>query len=66
MTLEALARLVVETRRAQAAYFRCRSGGSSEKYLLLEESKRLERALDKAADEILTGPGLFDRVEIRP
>jgi K+/H+ antiporter YhaU regulatory subunit KhtT len=42
-----LAKLVKRTRDAQRAYFRTRDR------LQLEASKRLERELDEAADEIL-------------
>lgn len=48
-----LARLVADCRRAQKQYFRTRSTGA------LEESKRLERRLDEAVEEILRQPTLF-------
>ena len=54
ITREELARLALEMRRAQKEYFRTRSTGA------LEESKRLERQLDHAVDEILQQPTLFD------
>ncbi len=52
MTLAAFARMVQEMRLAQKAYFTVRRTG----YLApneLEASKRLERLIDKACDEIL-------------
>jgi hypothetical protein len=54
MTLEELARLVAEMRRAQRSYFRNRSTAK------LEESKRLERRLDAAVEEVLGQPSLFE------
>lgn len=53
MTVDELARLVLDTRRAQNEYFRTRSTGA------LETSKRLERSLDLTVDEILRQPTLF-------
>lgn len=53
MTLDALARLVAEMRRAQKEYFRTRSSTT------LEESKRLEKSVDAAVRECLSQPTLF-------
>jgi hypothetical protein len=47
MTTIELARRVLEVRQAQKLYFRTRT------HEALDESKRLERELDKLADEIL-------------
>jgi hypothetical protein len=49
MTAIELARLVTEMRDAQKKYFRDRGQGD------LEASKRLEREVDRAAKEILSG-----------
>jgi hypothetical protein len=47
-----LANLVADMRRAQKNYFRLRTQGA------LEESKRLERAVDLAVKDALTMPAL--------
>lgn len=52
LTLRELALLAKQTREAQRRYFSTRAQGD------LEESKRLERTLDAAVDEVLA-PGLF-------
>jgi hypothetical protein len=57
MTAIELANLVADMRRAQKAYFRTKSTGA------LEESKRLEKRLDQAVEELLRQPTLFDRME---
>lgn len=54
MTAEEYARLVKEMRRAQKRWF---AGDKSRE--ALDESRRLERAVDKATEEILAGPSLF-------
>ena len=54
MTLEELARAALDCRRAQKEYFRTRSTGA------LEASKAAERKLDKAIEEALRQPSLFD------
>jgi hypothetical protein len=56
MSAKELAELVVKVRAVQQSYFRTRSPET------LEESRRLERLLDKAAEEILKPPAptLFD------
>ena len=55
MTVKELARMVYEMRKAQKEYFKGRGSDS------LEESKRLEREIDKTVEEVLRGQGsLFD------
>lgn len=56
ISLRELAELVRAVRAAQRHYFRVRSPEA------LEESKRLERRLDGAVEEVLhpPAPGLFD------
>ena len=54
MTEREFARLVLRMRMAQKAYFRAR------KQIDLEDSKRLEREVDVACNEILRQPTLFD------
>jgi hypothetical protein len=53
MEAVALARLVADMRRSQKDYFRTRSSAA------LEESKRLEKAVDAAVREALEQPTLF-------
>jgi hypothetical protein len=53
MTVEQLAELVRDMRRAQRAYFKDRTQGA------LEDSKRLEKAVDAAVREALEQPTLF-------
>jgi hypothetical protein len=53
MTRNELARLVLNMRKAQKAYFKSRSS------VVLEESKRLERQVDLAVEECLSHPTLF-------
>jgi phosphate uptake regulator len=55
VTAVELARLVAEMRRVQKAYFRTRTRGA------LEDSKRLERDVDRAVEGVLRQPTLFDR-----
>lgn len=47
MDVQALAKLVSEMRAAQREFFRTKSNSA------LEESKRLERAVDKAIGDVL-------------
>lgn len=47
------AKLVIEMRKAQKAYFRNRQPSD------LERSKQLEKQVDQAAQNIVEGPGLF-------
>ncbi len=54
MTTEDLARLVQRMRAAQKKYFRTRGQDD------LEESKRLEKAVDVACDAVLRQPQLFE------
>jgi phosphate uptake regulator len=54
MTAVELARLVAEMRRVQRHYFRTRNQDE------LEASKRLERDVDRAVEEVLRQPTLFD------
>lgn len=53
MTAVELCKLVADMRRSQREYFRLRSTAA------LEESKRLEKAVDRAIEEILRQPTLF-------
>lgn len=55
MTIHELARMVLDMRDAQRAYFRTRTQGD------LESSKRREREIDRVVGEILSPPTLFDR-----
>lgn len=59
MTLEELARLVADMREAQKRYFRTKD------VKFLNQSKDLERRVDKATADILNppSPGLFDQKE---
>jgi predicted RNA-binding Zn ribbon-like protein len=54
MSERSLIDLVVQTREAQRKYFRTRSSGD------LETSKALEKRLDAALRDYLSGPTLFD------
>ncbi len=54
MTAMELAHLVLEMRKAQKHYFRTRGQGD------LEFSKQLEKRLDRAVEEIIRQPTLFD------
>jgi hypothetical protein len=58
MTVDELARLALETLNTQQRYFRG-AAGSAEKSYALEESKKLERQLRQACNEIIDGPKLF-------
>jgi phosphate uptake regulator len=53
MTAAELATLVADMRRLQKEYFRTRSATA------LEQSKQLERQVDKAVDQMLRQPSLF-------
>lgn len=53
MDVRQLAELVNKMRNAQREYFRTRSASS------LEESKRLEKEVDRAISEALSQPTLF-------
>ena len=55
MTAVELAKSVARMREAQRKYFRTRSQGD------LNESKRLEKALDIAVADLLRQPSLFDQ-----
>ncbi len=54
MTVLELAFLVAEMRKAQKHYFRTRGQGD------LEFSKQLEKRVDKAVEEVIRQPALFD------
>lgn len=57
MSDQAFTRLVEQMRSTQRKYFRTRSQGD------LNESKRLEKAVDQAVTDRLQQPSLFDRLE---
>lgn len=54
MEARELAALVADMRNAQKEYFRTRSPAA------LDNSKSLERQVDKACKDVLAQPGLFD------
>lgn len=58
MTAVELAKQVAEVRAAQKKYFRTRAQGD------LNESKRLEKALDQTVMDLLRQPSLFDKVDL--
>jgi hypothetical protein len=57
-TKEQLARLALQTLKAQQRFFKG-TPGSAEKAQALTEAKALERQLREACDEVLEGPRLF-------
>lgn len=57
MTLAKFVALVIDMRRAQRRYFNTPRGNRDEWRLVLEESKRLERLVDRACADF-TAPGL--------
>jgi hypothetical protein len=58
MTIEQLARLALQTLKAQQRFFKG-APGSAEKTHALNEAKTLENQLREACDEVLDGPKLF-------